>query len=88
MGDAEALEDPHEVLPTEGRIHGVIVDRAGVLIDDGGDFETGAVFEVAGLDTDRPRVMRLRRCNGRLNGGGAAAFPPAPDRHPQALLTP
>ena len=88
MGNAESLEDPHEVFAGDGHVDGVIEDHAGVFVDDEGDFENGAIFEVVGLEIDRPSMIAILRADGCFTGGGATAFTSPQDRHPQALLSP
>jgi len=81
VGDAESFEDPHEVFAGDGHIDGVIEDDAGVFVDDGGDLESGAFFEVVGLEVDRKHVISILRADGCFTGGGAAAFTAPADRH-------
>jgi len=71
VGDAESFEDPHEVFTSDGHINGVIEDHAGVFVDDGGDFEYGAFFEVVGLEIDHLDVIVILRTRGCFTGGGA-----------------
>jgi len=88
VGQGELFEDVDEVLSGDRDIDGVVEDYPGVFVDDGGDLESGAVFEVVGLEVDRPHVMRIQRRGGCIAGGGPAAFTPPPLGHAQALFAP
>jgi len=88
VGDTEALKDLHEVLAGDAQIDGVIENHAGVFVDDGGDLESGVIFEVVGLETDHPHMISILRAQGRLAGAGTAAFRAPADRDPQALFMP
>lgn len=85
MGQCEAFDD---VFPCDRDIHGVIQDQAGVFVDDRGDLEAGAVFEVVRLEIDRPDVTGRQRHGECFAGGGAATSTTPPDRPTFAYITP
>ena len=82
MGQGEAFEDVDDVFAGDRNIDGVVQDQAGVFVDDGGDLESGAVFEVVGLEIDRPHMTGIQRHGGCFAGGGAAAFTAPLHGHP------